>query len=333
MQKRPIGTTGIQVTELGFGTGPIGNLYTAVADGDAQAAVDVAWAEGIRYFDTAPHYGLGLAERRLGAALRHYRREDYVISTKVGRLLVPRPDDGTHDPHGFVVPATLERHWDFSRDGVLRSLEQSLERLGLDSVDVVLLHDAEDHLDAAISEGYPALAELRSDGVVRAIGAGMGSTTAHARLVRETDVDVIMLATRYTLLDHSALDELLPLCAERGVAVLAAAVFNSGLLATPDPSPAATYNYAAPEAEVVDRARRIAQICREYGVTLPQAAVQLPLAHPQVAEVVLGMRDAAEVRADVALARAAVPPALWSRLVDAGLLDARVPGVRREVAP
>ena len=227
----------LPLTELSLGCAQLGNLYRPIDDGQARATVEAAWAEGIRYFDTAPHYGLGLSERRLGAALSGRARGDYVLSTKVGRLLEPAASHGLMDDGGFAVPADFRRVWDFSRDGVLRSLADSLERLGVDRVDIVYLHDPDDHRDDAFLRAYPALEELRSQGLVKAIGAGMNQSAMLADFARHTDVDVLMLAGRYTLLEQSALDDLLPVCADRGVAVVAAGVFNSGLLARADAVP------------------------------------------------------------------------------------------------
>ncbi|WP_447008455.1 aldo/keto reductase [Saccharothrix isguenensis] len=234
LPRRPLGTTGVTVTELGFGAAPIGNLYRARPDDVARAAVDAAWAEGVRYFDTAPHYGLGLSERRLGAALASRPRDDYVISTKVGQLLEPNPaPTGSDLPHGgFDVPDDLTRVRDYSADGVLRSIETSLERLGVDRIDIVLVHDPDDHVDQALAEAVPALAALREQGVVGAVGLGMNQWQASLRAVRETDVDVVMVAGRWTLVNRTA-RPLLDTCAECGVSVLAAAPFNSGLLARP----------------------------------------------------------------------------------------------------
>ena len=318
--------SGVTTTRLVLGTGPLGNMWTAVTDDEAVAAVDAAWDAGVRAFDTAPHYGIGVAERRLGAALRDRPREELTLSTKVGRLL--RPVDAPGDAHDgdFRVPRTHERVWDFSADGVRRSLEESLDRLGLDRVDVVLLHDPDaledgrDHMDAAIDEAFPALAALRDSGVVRAIGAGLNRPGPMARLVRETDLDVVLLAGRYTLLDQSGADEVFPLCAERGVPVLAAAPFNSGLLAQDDPGAAGTYDYAPPADDVLGRARRIAAVCREHGVELPQAALHLPLRHPAVAALVVGLQTADQVRAAVDRLARPVPDELWTDLEDRGLL-------------
>ncbi|GAA4578640.1 aldo/keto reductase [Planotetraspora phitsanulokensis] len=302
----------MNVTPYGFGSAPIGNLYAALSDEEATAAIDAAWDAGIRYFDTAPHYGLGLSERRLGAALRGRPREDYVVSTKVGRLLVPNADGG-RDDQGFDVPATHRRVWDFSRDGVRRSLEESLERLGLDSVDIALIHDPDSHYKEALSEAYPALAELRAEGVVKAIGAGMNQTRMLCDLVRETDIDVVLLAGRYSLLDRSGEEELLPLCLDRGVTVFVGGAFNSGLLATHDP--AGTYDYAPAPAELLERAREMARVCERHGVTLPQAALAFPLRHPAVASVIVGMRSAGEVEQNAALTDLPIPEDLWADLL------------------
>lgn len=318
----PIGRTTVEVTRLGFGGGPIGGLYAPVDDETAAAALDAAWAGGIRYFDTSPHYGIGVSERRIGRFLAGRPRAQYTLSTKVGRVLVAQDAAGRLD-EAFQVPATHRRVWDFSRDGIARSVEDSLARLGTGRFDLLLLHDAEDHFEAALREGYPALAELRAQGVVGAVGAGMYDTTLLTRLVRETDVDVVMLANRYTLLNHTALDDLLPACAERGVSVLAAAVFNSGILAAPRPAADATYEYRPAPPDLLRRVHRVADVCEAHGVTLPQAALAFPLLHPVVAGVVCGMRSAAEVRGNVASFRADIPAALWSDLVAEGLVDER----------
>ncbi|MEU1723619.1 aldo/keto reductase [Actinomadura sp. ATCC 39365] len=304
----------IDLPRVGLGGAPLGNLYQAVSGEQARATVDAAWDRGVRLFDTAPHYGLGLSERRLGAALAE--RSGYVLSTKVGRLVVPsrvRDDDEMFD-----VPVGLGREWDFSADGVRDSLEDSLARLGLPEIDIALIHDPDDHLEQALAEAYPALAELREQGVVKAIGVGMNQWQAPLRFVRETGVDVVMLAGRYTLLDQSGLP-LLDECAERGVRVLAAGVFNSGLLATPAPS--GTFDYAPAPAPLLDRAARIAAVCERHGVSLPQAAMAFPLRHPAVASIVLGARAPEEVLANAALWSRPVPEDLWLELAGEGLLS------------
>ena len=311
----------IQLTELSLGCAQLGNLYRAISDDDAQATVDAAWEAGIRYFDTAPHYGLGLSERRLGAALAGRPRDAYVVSTKVGRLLEPvAPGNRGRDDEGFDVPASHRRVWDFSRDGVLRSLEQSLERLGLDRVDLVYLHDPDDHWDDAIRHAYPALEELRAQGVVSGIGAGMNQTAMLAEFARHTEMDTLMLAGRYTLLDQQALDELLPLCEERGVGLVAGGVFNSGLLAQPQPSPGGRYDYGDAPRELVERAGRLGEVCAEHGTSLPAAAIAFVLAHPAVVSACVGARSAAQVARNVDLYTAGVPTALWPALQAPGLL-------------
>jgi D-threo-aldose 1-dehydrogenase len=322
MGARRVGRTAVEVTELGLGGGPLGGLFTPLDEVTAAGALAAAWESGIRYFDTAPHYGLGQSERRIGALLSGRPRAEYTLSTKVGRVLVPQDAAGQMD-EAFQVPATHRRVWDFSRDGIVRSVEDSLSRIGTDRFDILFLHDAEEHFEAALRDGYPALAALRAQGMAGAIGAGMYDNALLTRLVRETDADVVMLASRYTLLNHSALDDLLPACAERGVSVLAAAVFNSGVLAAPRPSANATFDYLPAPPELLRRVNRIADVCEAHGVTLPQAAMAFPLLHPVVAGVVVGMRSAAEVRSDVAAFEAGVPAALWSDLSAEGLVDER----------
>jgi len=312
--------TGTRLTELGFGAAQLGNLFRETTDEEAQGAVTAAWENGLRYFDTAPHYGLGLSERRLGRALGDAPRDGLALSSKVGRLLVATPENADRlDDDGFIVPASTRRVWDFSRDGILRSVEQSLARLGIDRLDIAYLHDPDDHWEAASTTGVDALVELREQGVVGAIGAGMNQSAMLAEFVRRTDVDVVMVAGRFTLLDPSALDDLLPVAAERGVGVVAAAVYNSGLLSSETIDPTAHFDYGSAPAEVIERARRIAEICRDHGVSLPAAAIQYPLRHPAVVSVVTGMRTEDHVRSTVDRYRADIPEALWEELDAAGL--------------
>jgi D-threo-aldose 1-dehydrogenase len=329
---KPIGRTSVRVTELGFGAASIGNLYKVVPDEEAAAAVQAAWDRGVRYFDTAPHYGLGLSERRLGAVLGRYSRDGYTLSTKVGRLIVPNLEgEGRRDlDNGFDVPATLRRQWDFSADGVRRSLDESMERLGLDRIDIVLIHDPEESSDpeGALRHAAPALADLRSQGVIGAFGVGSKQVAILQRFVTETDLDTIMLAGRYTLLEQPALDELLPACEKHGVSVLNVGVFNSGLLARDRPEEGGKYEYSDAPAELVDKARRIAAVCREHGTTLPHAALVFGGAHPTVASVVVGAGRAAHFERNADLAAAPPPPPeLWQELIAQGLLrpDAPVP--------
>ncbi|MFF2995109.1 aldo/keto reductase [Streptomyces sp. NPDC057950] len=320
---RTLGRSGVEVSALSFGAAGIGNLFTALSDEEAYEAVDAAWDGGIRSFDTAPHYGLGLSERRLGAALRERPRDAYTLSTKVGRLLEPADTGGDDLANGFAVPATHRRVWDFSADGVRRALEAGLERLGLDRVDVVYLHDPDDHAEQAFQEGYPALERLRSEGVVGAIGAGMNQAGMLTRFVRETDVDVVLCAGRYTLLDHRALAELLPAALERGTSVVVGGAFNSGLLA--DPRPGATYDYATAPQETLERALRLQEIAGRHGTTLRAAALAFPAAHPAVVSVLVGARSAHEVRDCAEQFATPVPAAFWRELREAGLLPEEAP--------
>ncbi|SEE10834.1 aldo/keto reductase [Streptomyces sp. TLI_105] len=324
MRCTPLGRDTTQVTELSLGAAPLGNLFRPVTDEDAAATVDAAWAAGIRTFDTAPHYGLGLSERRLGAALRGRPRDEYVVSTKVGRLLRPRPvATGDDLANGFAVPATHERVWDFTADGVRRSLESSLERLGLDRIDIVYLHDPDDHAEQALAEAYPALERLRAEGMVGAIGVGMNQAELLTHFVRDSDIDTVLLAGRYTLLDQRGLTELLPLAAERGVGVVVGGVFNSGLLA--DPRPGATFDYTTARDAMVARALELQAVCERHGVPLRAAALRFPFGHPAVASVLVGARNAAEVQDASAVLHRPVPAALWKELKALGLLAPGVP--------
>jgi D-threo-aldose 1-dehydrogenase len=323
--RRALGHTQVAVSPLGFGTASIGNLYRAVDDVTAAGAVDAALASGISYFDTAPHYGLGLAERRLGAALR--RSAGAVVSTKVGRLLEPNdtPEPGDDLGDGFAVPARWARRWDFTRDGVLRSLDESRRRLRRERIDVVLIHDPDDHMDEALDAALPTLVELRDAGVVGAIGAGMNSAPLLARFVATGVVDVVLLANRYTLLEQGAIDDLLPAATGHDTSVVIGGVFNSGILASDDVPADARYDYAEAPAQLVDRARRLADVCRNHGVSLPAAAVQFPLAHPAVACVLVGAASAEQITQAVAWMSDRIPDDLWPELVAAGLLRPEAP--------
>ncbi|NAZ85362.1 aldo/keto reductase [Kineococcus indalonis] len=323
---RPLGRSGVRVPVLGFGGAPVGNLRTAVPDAVARAAVGQALAEGVRYFDTAPHYGLGLSEERIGAALRGVPRDAFVLGTKVGRLLEPVPAPaGTDVEGGFDVPARARRVWDFSAGGVRRSLEESLRRLGLERVDVLLVHDPDEHEEDARTGALPELHRMREEGLVRAIGAGMNSTAPLTRFVEEFDLDVVLLAGHYDLLEQPALDDLLPAALRRGTSVVLGGVFGSGLLARERPPADATYRYAPAPADVLARAHRAADLAREHGVTLPALALQAVLAHPAVASAVVGMRSPEEVRRDAALLDVAVPAAAWEALRASGIVRPDVP--------
>jgi D-threo-aldose 1-dehydrogenase len=310
------------IDRLVFGAASIGNLYREVDDEAARGVLEAAWDVGVRSFDTAPHYGLGLSERRLGGFLREKPRDQYTLSTKVGRLLEPNPafDGGTDEAHGFVVPDDLVRRWDASASGIERSLDASLARLGVDRVDTLFLHDPDVYdLDGGLRTGLPALEALRADGRVAEIGVGVNSAAAAVRAVREGDLDVVMIAGRYTLLEQPAAEELLPLCVERGVRVVAAAVFNSGLLASAEPR-AAHYDYGEVPAALVERTERLRAVCAEFGVALPTAALQYPLRHPAVDQVAVGTARAAAVRENAGFLRTPVPAELWTRLRDESLI-------------
>jgi D-threo-aldose 1-dehydrogenase len=271
-------------------------VFRPVTDEQAAAAVDEAWRLGIRYFDTAPFYGDGLSERRLGAALADRPRRELAVSTKVGRLVV----DG-------------EIRQDYSREGVLRSLEDSRARTGLDFFDLVLVHDPEDHIPEALAAAVPALCELRDEGAIGAVGVGTNVPSTATELLRHGGLDAVMLAGRWTLVDRSG-GEVLHACAARGVAVLAAAPFNSGLLAEPEPRETATFDYRPAPPERLERARAAAEVCRGHGVELPAAALQFPLRHPAVAAVVAGLASDAEARAAWERVQAPVPDAAWAEL-------------------
>jgi D-threo-aldose 1-dehydrogenase len=302
------------ITRLMFGSGPIGGLFSAVGDQASEETLVAAWEAGVRAFDTAPHYGTGLAERRLGRFLADKPRDEVVVSTKVGRLLVPAAGSVEGD-EAFYGALPFERVWDFSRDGVLRSLEESLERLGLDRVDIALVHDPDDFFDEALGQAYPALEELRAQGAVSAIGFGMNQVEMLERFVAETDLDCLLVAGRFTLLDRSAERGLLPACAERGVGVLVGGAFNSGVLA--DPRPGATYDYRPASDEVRGLALRLASVCEARGVPLAAAALQFPLRSPAVSAVVVGARSAAQMSADAADFGRQIPDELWQELEEA----------------
>lgn len=319
-ERVPLGRTGLEVTRLGLGTAPLGGMYEAVSDDEGRALIDAAWDAGLRFFDTAPLYGHGAAERRLGAALRERPRDEFVLSTKVGRLLRA---DAAVDPEGiWVDPPSFQPVFDFSEAAARASLEESLERLGLDRVDALLIHDPDDHHDEAVAGAYPALDRLRAEGRIRAVGAGMNQSAMLTRFAGEGRFDCFLLAGRFTLLDQSGLADLLPLCQREGIAVIAGGAFNSGILA--DPRPGTRYNYLPAPAELVERALRLAEVCSRHGVPLAAAAIQFPLRHPAVAAVLVGARSAAEVEEDVRLFRVDVPDELWADLRTSGLI--RDPG-------
>jgi len=295
---------------LVFGGGPIGGLYAPVSDESAAATLQGAWDAGIRAFDTAPHYGVGLSEQRIGDFLAGRPRAEFVVSTKVGRRLMPAvgPVDGAD---GFYGTPELRRVRDYSADGALRSLEDSLRRLRLDRVDIALIHDPDEHMAEALDRAYPALARLRSEGAVGAIGVGVNSASLAEWFVTRCDLDCVLVAGRYTLLDDSAARSLFPLCLTRGVAVLAGGVFNSGILAGGD-----RYDYALAPPGLLAQARRIAEVCARYDVPVAAAALRYVLRHPAVTAAVVGARTPDEIRADAGYLSLDIPDALWAELAD-----------------
>lgn len=330
-----IGNGGLTFTEIGFGSAPLGNLYRAISDAEADAVLNAAWEGGIRYFDTAPLYGLGLSETRLNRFLRDKPRDAYVLSTKVGRLLHACPPD-QRDGFGkwFDVPARREEY-DYGYDGVMRSVEFSLERLGVDRIDMLFAHDLDvfnhgswDTLEARMTElmegGYRALVALRDQGVIKAFGAGINEWQPAQWMAERGDFDIFLLAGRYTLLEQEPLDSFLPLCQSRGIGIVLGGPYNSGILAT-GPRPGAFYNYDPAPQDILDRVARIEAVCARHGVRMLDAAFQFPLAHPAVVSVIPGGQGTDEMASNLAAAGAAIPAALWADLKSEGLMRADAP--------
>ena len=330
----PLGRTSLAVTRLAFGGASIGGLYQAVEPGDAVAMVDYAWSLGVRYFDVAPLYGYGAAERTVGSALSTRPRDEFVLSTKVGRLIraagdvregdeVDRQALGERSDAYYADTGGRRVVFDYSADGVRRSIEASLERLGLARIDIVYIHDPDEHWQSALDEAYPALEDLRAGGVVGAIGVGMNQSAMLARFAQETDIDVILLANRYTLLDQDGLAELLPLCLDRGIAVVVGGVMNSGILV--DPRPGSRFDYGPAPAAMIERARRIGAVCDRHGVSRKAAAIQFPLAHPAVTGLIAGVRTPEHLDDYPAGMRQEIPRVLWAELKAEGLIAAGAP--------
>jgi D-threo-aldose 1-dehydrogenase len=297
----------------------LGNLYHPVTDVAACRTVLAAWEAGIRYFDTAPLYGSGLAEMRVGEVLTRFPRPEFVLSTKIGRLLEPGGEADTL----FVGAPHLTPRFDFHRDAVKRSISESLSRLGVERLDIVYVHDPDDHFEVAIDEALPTLIELRNQGVIQAVGVGMNHAASLVRFLNESDLDCVLIANRYTLLDQEALTELLPLCLERQVGVVVGGVFNSGILANPFFEP--KFNYRAAPKEVIDRAVELDRICASYGVTLPAAALQFAASHPAVQSVLVGARSESEITSAVEGMRVRVPGGLWEELRAKGIIPTDAP--------
>ena len=331
--QRQIGSTGVKVDTLGFGCAPLGNLYHTVSDDDAMALMQSAWRVGFRYYDTAPHYGQGLSERRTGDALRSLQGKDYVLSTKVGRLL--RPAGYAKERHGFVSPMPFDIQYDYSYDGIMRSFEDSLLRLGLDRIDILLMHDigVDTHGDTnarlfpiAMTSGYNAMNELRSQGLVKAIGLGVNEHQVCEQALNYGDWDCFLLAGRYTLLEQQSLQTFLPKCEKHNCSIILGGPYNSGILATGTMGTSTPYyNYAPAAPDIVGRVFKIEEICSNYDVTLAAAALQFPLAHPCVTSVIPGLGSRSRIDSTIELFTEKIPDDFWSELIDQGLLDPNAP--------
>ncbi len=330
-----IGNGELTFTELGFGSAPLGNLYRAINDDDARAILDAAWEGGVRYYDTAPLYGLGLAETRLNPFLRGKNRDDYVLSSKAGRLLhACAPEEQTGIGKWFDVPHRRE-HYDYSYDGVMRSFEFSLERLGVSRIDILYVHDlcifthgSKEASDARIEEfmgsGYDAMTSLRDQGVVTAIGGGINEWEVCQTLAERGDFDLFLLAGRYTLLEQESLETFLPLCQSRGIGIVIGGPYNSGILAS-GPVPGAWFNYDPAPEQILEKVRAIEAVCRLHGVAMVDAAFQFPLMNPNIVSVIPGGQSPDQMQGNLKAATAKIPPALWA--------DLKARGLMREDAP
>jgi D-threo-aldose 1-dehydrogenase len=327
-----IGKTGLKVTRLGFGASTLGNLYRTVDDATAKATAIAAWQQGIRYFDTAPYYGFGLSERRVGDVLRAYPNE-YVLSTKAGRLIVPCGK--AEDKHGFCSPMPFEPVYDYSYDGVMRSFEDSLQRLGLSRIDILFMHDIgrvthgrrHDELFAlAMDGGYKAMHRLREQGLVKAIGLGVNEYEVCGQAMAYGDFDCFLLAGRYTLLEQGALETFFPACRKKGISIVIGGPYNSGILAAGTKSKQTlTYNYESAPPDIIKKVQRLEQCCERYNVPLAAAALQFPLAHPVVASVIPGLGNPGRVTKTVELMQTKIPAALWQELKATGLVHPQAP--------
>jgi len=317
----PLGLTNLHASRLGVGTTAIGGLYSPTSATSADSTMEAAWSTGVRFFDSAPQYGNGMAEQRLGAFLNSKPRDEYVVCTKVGRLLRV-PEKPVDDSYYKGTPP--ERPvFDFSYDGVLKSVEESLARLGLDRIDVLHIHDPDAHYHQAIEGAYKALDRLRSDGTIGAVGAGMNQSKMLAEFARNGNFDCFLLAGRYTLLEQGALTELLPLCVQKNISIIIGGVYNSGILA--NPAAGAKFNYEDADRALIERALKLEKVCLSHGVPLKAAAIQFPLAHPAVASVLTGPRTPEEMLENAELFRLPIPGALWQDLKSNGLISADAP--------
>ncbi|MEO9614002.1 MAG: aldo/keto reductase [Nitratireductor sp.] len=332
-EKKKFGRTGLEVTAMGFGTAPLGNQFRVVPEEDAREVIKGAWDAGLRYFDTAPVYGHGLSEHRLGESLRGRPRDEYVLSTKVGRLLKPVPSSNVTSAFWEECPPFEIVH-DYSYDGVMRSFEDSIQRLGVGRIDILFIHDIDtwthgeelqkQYFRTAMDSGYKALETLRSQGVVSAIGVGCNEWQVCEAALRERDFDCFLLAGRYTLLEQDALDTFLPLCEERDVAIVLGGGFNSGILAT-GAIPGAHYNYAEAEEPVLEHVRKIEAVCKTFDVPLKAAALQFVLAHPSIPTNIPGTRTRKHLDENIGLIGHAIPSEFWSELKKQGLVRENAP--------
>ncbi len=314
--KVAIARTGLQVTKLGLGTAPLGGLFTSVLDSDSDELIRSAFDNELNFFDTAPQYGHGTAEIRLGRILKTIGKP-YVLETKVGRVLNPT---ASADKAWFAdANPHLEPVFDFSAEGIKRSIEESLKRLGVDHIDIALLHDADDHLEQAIREAYPVLDDYRRQGIIKGVGMGLNLCAPSIAIMKECDLNVALIAGRFTLLDQEAQDELFPLALKKNVSILAAGVYNSGVLANPNPG--ATYNYLPASEEVISRARAIGEFLKARNVSLTAAALQFPLRHPAVTVVLTGSRSRAELESNIADFNHDLPQDIWKELEESGLIQ------------
>lgn len=312
----------LKFSPLGLGTAPLGGLYSPVTDDDAAEALQAAWDAGIRFFDTAPQYGNGLSESRLGRFLKNKPRDDFVLATKVGRLL-RKPVTPTGEDAYYKGTPEVRPVFNFSYDGIMASFEESLQRTGLDRLDILHIHDPDNHYREAIDGAFRALDSLRSQGLIRGIGAGMNQSEMLVQFANAARFDYFLLAGRYSLLEQAALDEFFPVCEEKDIGVFVGGVYNSGILA--NPAPGAKFNYEDASPALITRAQRMAAVCERHGVSLKAAAIQFPAAHPAVRSVLMGARNAAEVRENAALWQVAIPAALWQELRDTGLIAPHAP--------
>ncbi len=316
---KEISDTGVEVTRFGLGGAALGNLYAPVSDKDGYETIETAYDVGIRYFDTAPFYGLGRSEKLFGRVLRQMPRSSFRLSTKAGRLIV----DGEIDPDEYMPFVDIpKKHpvFDYSRDAILRSLDDSLERLGLDYVDIVYIHDPDDHYESALDQAFPTLADLRSQGVIKAVGAGMNQAEMLTEFARNADFDCFLLAGRYTLLDQIALKELFPICQRKNISIIIGGAYNSGILAT-GPVEGAHYNYLPAPPEIMERTKKLQEVCSRHQVSLKAAALQFPMHHPVVAANIPGTRLKSRLTENLTLFSEDIPAGFWAELKSLGLID------------